>query len=678
MTAAPDKVGGLSGDVLVISVNRRTFWTVLRLQPWRDRGPLRIGRKAVMDDCNEDEAWTARRVASAASALETGSPIRTDPLHRWTRSVEFLASGMSSGSLAAFGIDYDAVEHWSWPVGESGWQVLKQRSTVDWSAIHFALPQRLKERLREFAKGGDGCTPLAVVVESPVGVEATSGFERLIREVAPSLPVLRVTGHKTAEAAAELALALGRDPAEPAWLDAVPGIELEVRTRNGEGQGGTATNWLPVVPSDEVTPAGETYHTTSDEGRVVTLAPGIEHIRLRLRRGGPGGWDERYTGYPIEPSDHERRVEPLARVRPLSGEARIEIVEHHPGERVPILLAGSRSSVRWSEMESEPSPEMRSIPELYVFRASEQGWEELRPILEELVRKRAGTPALKDKLYKCTQRQWKNQVFPLGSDGHPPRASEASDPRAFAGATDLLAKATGILLNELEQSVESNATLKPRIANREHLPLTWLFTGCPEGATQILLDALLDETSAAASTLLVDNPFSLWSIYQGIGRTVRSDDHLKSVFDDLVGAWEASGASHQDIYLLSAVTHPLARRVSARRVLGENKERFDRVLCFLRKQLDNVLQRVHDNRPSGIEERPSLELRYITMGYRGICQTRYAHPDWFPVDGSEAREVHDGLKDAWRKGRKLEKDLVNRTAPYLIGEGVDPTMPGGF
>ncbi len=129
-------------------------------------------------------------------------------------------------------------------------------------------------------------------------------------------------------------------------------------------------------------------------------------------------------------------------------------------------------------------------------------------------------------------------------------------------------------------------------------------------------------------------------------------------------------------FLLAAVTHPMARRVATRRVLGECEERFKRVKCFLHQHLENLLAGNHDPRPGGAA--PSLELRYITMGFRGLCQIRYANPEWFDAAGKEARELFTMLRDAREMGGDFERDLVDRTAPYLIGNGKDPSMPGGF
>ena len=107
-----------------------------------------------------------------------------------------------------------------------------------------------------------------------------------------------------------------------------------------------------------------------------------------------------------------------------------------------------------------------------------------------------------------------------------------------------------------------------------------------------------------------------------------------------------------------------------------SRDRFERVKHFLDQHLENLLRGIHDLRPNG--KKPGLELSYVTMGYRGLCQLRYTNRDWFPEDGEEARVAFTKLCQAARLGRAFERDLVKRTAPYLIGEGEDPSMPGGF
>ena len=67
------------------------------------------------------------------------------------------------------------------------------------------------------------------------------------------------------------------------------------------------------------------------------------------------------------------------------------------------------------------------------------------------------------------------------------------------------------------------------------------------------------------------------------------------------------------------------------------------------------------------------------MGYLGLCHLPYTNRDWFPEDGDEARESFIKLREVSNKvGRVFERWLVERTAPYLIEEGLDLTMPGGF
>ena len=678
------QLGKHPGNVLVINVTRKTFWTVLELRPWASSAnskakdhnhPICIVRSPVMDECNSDQACATQRVKHAENMLRASGLTDTNAIRHWTRSSELIATGMSSGSLKALGVNEGALEHWSWPTPEGGWRFIdRPRPSRQWPEP--TLPTDLKNRLQSFADGLCG-DPLAIVLETPAGIEMTKGLARSVRLVAPDIPLVHVTGRHTAVAAAALAELLGRDADTPAWLDEVPRVELEVRH---DTDGGSFTKWMPIVAADKAIPAGETYNTPLDpKTRAVTLAPGVEHIHLHLRRGGELGWDERYsgeqTGHTILPSDHKRKVEPRARVRPLSGEARIEVVEHRPDGQTEVL-AGSRSSIKWSDMIPVQPEALGSIPELFVFPTNLQAWNQLEPLLGEVVKAGGGGIGvkLKEKIYKCTQSQWKNAEFPLGSDGRPP---QEDDPNKFSAAQRLLAKATSALQGELEDSVNKAMGMKPKVANRLHMPLTWLFTGCPTKTVEVLLNALVEPGGPANATLNVNNEWSAWSIYSGIGRSIQDDDQLRVLFDVLLGMWIQAGATQQDKFLLAAVTHPMARRVSVRRVLGESRQRFDQVKLFLGQQLTNLLNGDSDPRPGGTPH-PSLELRYITMGYRGLCQVRYANPDWFHHDSKEAQEAHGKLNDAKRFGRKFENLLVERTAPYLIGEGRDPTMPGGF
>lgn len=679
------KLGSKPGAVLVISVSRKISWTVLELCPWpRGSGTeeaLHILRRPAMDDCKESESWTARRVKVVREALAAQGAEDLEAIHRWTRYIEILATGMSQERLRGeFHIDSEAIEHRSWPLSEGIWMVAPAASPIRWAKA--LLPRALEKRIEGFRNGNEG-VPLAIVLETPVGVEMTRELEALLRESATGVPIYRTTGMETVQAAESLARALGPDHKVPAWLDRVPGIDLEVRRRQtSAAEKMFDKGWLAVVSGNEAVPAGRRYQTQPDESRRVKLVPGIEYVHLHLRRGGDQeGWDERYyyysdrgVGHAIRPSDHERIVEPLATVRPLSGEARIEVVEHFPDGRSEALAA-SRTSMRWSEMREEPPDELKSIPYLYIFPSSLEGWKDLRPLLQQVIEHGAGQipVGLKDVLYKCTQREWQTRQFPLGSDGRPPHPSDSTQHR---DDRRLLERATEALHSELEFSIShQRKSGKPKAVNRLHLPLTWLFTGCPEKTVEILLDAIQKPKEQKGKALLMDNEYSAWSIYSGVGRSVKSEDMLITIFDDLVGIWEHEGGKRQDKFLLAAVTHPMARRVEVRRVLNKSRERFERVKRFLDQQLENLLKGIHDKRP---KIQKSLELRYITMGYRGLCQIRYSNPDWFPVDGEDTREISEKLHRASEIGRDFERELIDLSAPYLIGEGVDPTMPDGF
>ena len=645
-------------------------------------GPICIARSLETDDCDDDEAWTVRRLASVEKCLAAEPKEKVDSLKKWTRAVETLACGMTSDSLQEFGIHDDAVEQWSWPVGGDNWHHIAERQPPsEWPAP--TLPAQLGQKLKD-ACYGNRSGLLAIIVECPTGKEMTSQLVRSINETAPDVPVVNIVGRQTAEAAHDLAFRLGQDSGAPAWLDVVPQIEYEVRSRATDGPQ-AATSWKSIIPAEEAIPAGETYFTKlRGADSLVRLAPGVEHVHLHLRRAGS---DERYsgrvTGHTIVASDHQRFVEPRATVRPLSGEPRVDIVERRDDGRWQTL-AGSRASVKWSEMTPDAPSELRSIPELYVFEASEEAWKDLEPLLEEVVKSDSAhiEVGLKDKLYQTTQKRWRDQVFPLDSSGQPPR-SPLEDSKTNTRRRHLLSDATGRLLTELEKHVEVDSKpRRPRIANRLHMPLTWLFTGCPDRAVQILIDAALGRGNAP-NVLHLENEYSAWSIHQGIGRAAKSEEALAAIFDELIDLWDGKG---QDKFLLAAVTHPLARRVAVRNVLGEKRERFVRVESFLRRQLENLLNGASDRRPGG-KAQQGLELRYITMGYRGLCQLRYQHKDWFPPPppspdppaGDHAMWAYDGLVRAAKLCRgSYEKELVGKSAPYLIGQGVDPTMPGGF
>ena len=43
--------------------------------------------------------------------------------------------------------------------------------------------------------------------------------------------------------------------------------------------------------------------------------------------------------------------------------------------------------------------------------------------------------------------------------------------------------------------------------------------------------------------LKIDNQYSEWSIYQGVGRAVRNESQLRVIFDELIKRWEDKGGA---------------------------------------------------------------------------------------------------------------------------------------
>ena len=652
--------------VLVISVIRNTYWTMLEFRPWR--GKKLIDRKPVMDNSSKEEALTHLRTETVKGALNQTEEHDIQNLSQWTRLLEILASGLSQKSLAKLGIDSNVLEHRCWPTFDSNWARTNSIPSLVWP--EFPLPDSLRDEiLRIKNESVNGKIP--IVIESPTGFQMTHELEKSIKCISGKTNFNYVPNSGVLLAADHLVKILGKDSSQPAWLDHVPSVEIEIRGR--ENNKSNDTEWKTIVSEDTVIPAGEMYHSMQNRERRITLAPGTEFIHLHLRRGFEGKWDDRYTAHPIQPSDHNRVVEPLVRVRPLSGEARIEIVEHRLDETL-AAVAAERPSIKWSDMTTNRPPALKSIPELYIFKASEEGWKNLKELLKKVVESTEFKErnSLRYKLDKSLKMQWKEKVFPLGSDGQPPRPLNA---KGFQEEQELLARASNILLADLQDFINSKTTLKSG-RNRLHMALTWLFTGCPCQTVNYLLDAVVNPNGNAGTRLQIGEKFSAWAIYSGIGRAAQNEDTFRTIYDTLIMRWEDNGGESQDKYLLAAVTHPMARRVGVRTVLNESKERFDRVKGFLSKQLVNILEGTSDRRPK--VRQPSLELRYVTMGFRGLCQIRYENPNWFAEDDEETRRIYETLMIAKKFGTNFEKDLVEKTAPYLIGKGEDPTMPEGY
>ncbi len=682
------------GEVLIVSVNEQILWRVLKLSYWSrnnsDDERIHIVRGPSGASENNRKKGEIPWIKNLRSIVEKRNSDDIDQLCQWTRWIEILASNVPATTLGQFGIDSNAIEHKTWPMGDEEYALWHEDTPADVLENYDinVLQEKLKQIVARFLDRQTD-KPIAVIIENPISEELVAGMRFFHKHSGEDVPVYYVSGTDTLQAATHLAkvLAESNHHEGPAWLDSVPEIQLEVRGNLDDDQVGS-TNWIKVVSENEVVPAGEIYSTPKDRHRRINLAPGIEYVHLHLCRGNKDLWDERYTQHAIDPSDHVRVVEPLAKIRPLSEVARIEIVEHLPNGDVETL-AGPTNGIKWDDLTSEKPPILGSIPELYIFEASEEGWKDIKPILKRIVASgQSGDGpsqriSLRDELYKCTQNQWRIGQFPLGSDGLPPRTSGGQN---YDDDQELLRRAIAIIVRDLEHSVENRIQFKNYgVANRLHLGLTWLFTGCPDKVTNILLEAIINPVGNSGVTLCIDKQYAAWSIYSGVGRTAKRNEFLNVIYDELLVRWEEdSGGTKQDKFLLAAVSHPLARRYLVRSLFYEDQKRFERVKRFLWRHLENIVRGIHDPRPR--KKQPSLELRYVIMGYRGLCQIRYKHPEWFPHDGigeGEAENVYHTLMQLsktfrFSTGGIDERKLLELSAPYLIGEGRDPTMPGGF
>ena len=515
------------GNVLVVSINRKVYWARLKLRDWITKqekasdGKVFIERKLNRSfNCKEGESWFQNRLEDVKKAVSERNSCEISSIEDQTRFLEIHASGITEELQKKYRLDHRDLEHQTLITQDNKWGAISTPESIHWS--NYQLPIKLINEIEEFSKDPSS---LGIVIENPIGRKSTTGFEMLLRGVSGKLDVFGIYAHETVKAAHTLAQELGRDPKSPAWLDEVPAIEIKVRnSTRGEQNDSQGFDWVPIIPKGEAVPAGEFYSTKPEDQPPISLAPGIEHVHLHFKR-----WqDERYsgkdTGHYIKPSDHKRIVKPLARVRPLSGEARVEILEQLRDGKTQALAP----TMKWSKMLSDRPEAMRSIPELYIFQANLDGWEELTPLLEKVIDYKdkefddPDTSELRQKIYKKTQEHWGSSTFPLGSDGQPPIFKDKNENEK---AKNLIKDSTEILVDWLESYLNGRRVIaKDVVINRLHLPLTWLFTGCPDKIPSILLEAIKNPDGDYGAKLRMDKQFSAWSVYHGFGRTVNSSE----------------------------------------------------------------------------------------------------------------------------------------------------------
>ena len=135
---------------LSASIARRSgpFW---RCAPGQEARAARIhsalSASPLSTTATKSEAWTARRAEAVRAAL-ADQAVDLEAIHRWTRWVEILASGMQPESLATLGYDLRSLEHRSWPASGETWMECPRPLSIPWGEAF--LPPALERQIDEF------------------------------------------------------------------------------------------------------------------------------------------------------------------------------------------------------------------------------------------------------------------------------------------------------------------------------------------------------------------------------------------------------------------------------------------------------------------------------------------------------------------------------------------------
>ena len=666
---------------LVVNVNRRTFWTEIVWGPVCTRcgqrqtphgaphgcppEAVRRGwqRAPVMDDCNDDEAWSATRVEETRATVR--GVLSEGKWREQSRAIEMIAGGAAVETINLMHKTWADDGVWHGPV-----EVREPRRATA------TLPKRFAERIERMR--ADGLKETTIVIETPGGIAHTAQFAAAVRK-ATGRGHENVTGVDVAKAAASLA-ARQMTEGQVAWFDNVPRISVRLARREKPGDDGETVvkeSMEDLIPPNTWTAAGDEYRTPEVLGVQVQIAPGVEHVNLQMTREDPGTpgeapcQEQRYsgghTGHTLAPTDSQRRVRIQAITEPLAGESRIRIMEQHKGGgESPIR---GRETVRWSDMSPDPGPSSSSIPELFVFERNDGGWnateDTLREVAQDWRAKGALSPGVLTRLYDLLK---VDGVLPLDSAGEPPGEGKVYEERRR-----VLSEAGDALEENFKERVREKGQARIRTANRWHMGATWLFTGCPSGVVDILMEAIREPGGTVATRLNLSNEFGRWPIYSGLGRAANTRAQMEMLARETLDQWEKARWPVPDICRLATISHPAARRAEMREIWIEDQDLFERTWEFLEQQLIGWKS---TGWPRTMPGTPTLALRYIMMGYRGLCQIRYRRPDWLPTDHPRMYEAAEKMEAAQgRVKQKFVVELCERSIPFLYGEGEDPTIP---
>ena len=259
-------------------------------------------------------------------------------------------------------------------------------------------------------------------------------------------------------------------------------------------------------------------------------------------------------------------------------------------------------------------------------------------------------------------------ALPLDSAGEPPGEGSVYEERKR-----VLREAGEALGENFKERVREKGQARIRTANRWHMGATWLFTGCPSGVVDILMEAVCNPRGTVATRLNLSNEFGRWPIYSGLGRATNTRAQMEMLARETLDQWEKAHRPVPDICSLATISHPAARRAEMREIWIDGRDLFERTWEFLAQQLIGWKSTGWPRNKPGT---PALALRYIMMGYRGLCQIRYRRPDWLPTDHPRMYEAAEKLEAAQRRVKQeFVVELCERSIPFLYGEGEDPTIP---
>ena len=335
-----------------------------------------------------------------------------------------------------------------------------------------------------------------------------------------------------------------------------------------------------------------------------------------------------------------------------------------------------------------------AIPLLYVFEADEAAWLQLESHLAELrdwwrddCTEGRGIVSLYKTLYNIFNSKWRDLRYPIDSAGDPPWVRNP-DP-ATAKATErerrrLVNDARDAMVGRFEEVLAGQRTVKSGAPlNQVHTVPTWMFTNAPDSLALKLASGLArtsDEGRAVADRLGLDNPYSAWAAYSGIGRSTNTESALATVWETLLGCWDGTTPNK---FLLAAISHPMGRRMETTDLLAGRPALRSQVTHLTTTALDWLSAGRSDRRPGG-KGQWALELRYTVFIIRGLLRVCIADPSVEVRGGTDLmrsiaeRLEHLGKSQKITNSPQFVRDLVGWTVPLARGEAGNVALPAGL